>query len=44
MRSCSAGRQAPEEVKAGIEFPAKRRTWQQYTQALLGSGAFYYVN
>ena len=32
-----------EEVKLGIEF-LQEGAWPQYAQALLGSGAFYFVN
>ena len=33
----------PEEVQLGLEF-LRNGKWPQYAQALLGSGAFYYVN
>jgi hypothetical protein len=31
------------EVQLGLEF-LRNGKWPQYAQALLGSGAFYYVN
>ncbi len=34
----------PNEVQLGIEFLGSGGSWAQYAQALLGSGAFYYVN
>ena len=46
-------RATPAEVERGLAFlkkaqtaapPAKMSPWQQYAQALLSSGEFYYVN
>ena len=34
----------PAEAQLGIEFLRGGGAWEQYTQALLSSGAFYYVN